>query len=453
MRWVFLLVVSLGLLMIGLDNSILYTALPRLSDELSATPEQSLWIINAYPLVMSGLLLGTGTLGDRIGHTKMFTIGLSIFGLASLLAAYSPTAGVLIAARALLGVGAATMMPSTLALIRQTFRDERERNTAIGIWGAVAIVGAAAGPVLGGFLLEHFFWGSVFLVNVPIVMIALVLMTVTAPPNIPYPAARWDGWSSLIALAMFSLLTLALKGHLLALPGAILAAWLFARRQRGLEQPLLTFDIFRSPMFSGGVIAAWCSYFIVASVELLTTQRFQLVAGFSPLEAGLVIVAVVVASLPTSILGGMFLHKVGFLPLISGGFVVAAIGLAVAVSSLDNLAVFVPALGLTGAGLGAVMSVASTAIIGSVAPRRAGMAASVEEVSYEFGALVAVAVMGTGLTTITARLTAGGTPEAHAFDTAYLALLGAAGAIAVLAAVVTWWCFRGNPKTTPMNQQ
>ena len=148
-RWTFLLVVSLGLLMIGVDNSILYTALPELRSQLGTTETQALWIINAYPLVLAGLLLGTGTLGDRIGHRLMFLIGLVIFGAASLAAAFAPGAWPLIAARAFLGLGAATMMPATLALIRITFSDERERNTAIGVWGSVAVVGAAATAFIG----------------------------------------------------------------------------------------------------------------------------------------------------------------------------------------------------------------------------------------------------------------------------------------------------------------
>ena len=158
-RWTFFAVISLGLLMVGLDNSILYTALPALTDQLHTTSTQQLWIINAYALVLAGLLLGTGTLGDRIGHRRMFVIGLVLFGSASLAAALAPGAWFLVAARAFLGLGAAVMMPATLALIRLTFDDEIERNTAIGIWASIAVVGAAAGPTVGGFLLEHFWWG------------------------------------------------------------------------------------------------------------------------------------------------------------------------------------------------------------------------------------------------------------------------------------------------------
>lgn len=190
MRWLLLSVLSTGLLLIGVDNSILYTALPTISAELGADEAQGLWIINAYPLVVAGLMLGTGTLGDKVGHARMFATGLVIFGVASLCCAYAPTPELLIAARGALGLGAAVMMPATLALVQQTFTNERERNTAIGIWASVATVGAAAGPLVGGFLLEHFWWGSIFLVNVPIVAAALAALALLRPANHPYPLAR-----------------------------------------------------------------------------------------------------------------------------------------------------------------------------------------------------------------------------------------------------------------------
>src|SRR5690625_1828616 len=198
-RWTFLAIISAALFLVGADNSILYTALPELRDQLGTTPLEGLWIINAYPLVLSGLILGTGTLGDRIGHRLMFLIGVAVFGLGSLMAAFSPSAWLLIAARGLLGVGAATMMPSSLALVRITFTDARERNLAIAVWMSVAVVGAAAGPVLGGLLLEFFWWGSVFLINVPVVAITLLAtMTVAKPYNANH-SSQSDQLSSICA--------------------------------------------------------------------------------------------------------------------------------------------------------------------------------------------------------------------------------------------------------------
>src|SRR5699024_5006922 len=167
-----------------------------------------LWIINAYPLVLSALILGTGTLGDKIGHRFMFLIGVAVFGAGSLLAAFSPSAWILVAARGLLGVGAAAMMPASLALVRITFGNVRERNIAIAVWMSVAVVGAAAGPVLGGLLLEFFWWGSVFLINVPIAVITLLATITVAPPTIANPQLRWDLVASIWAMsAMLGLVT------------------------------------------------------------------------------------------------------------------------------------------------------------------------------------------------------------------------------------------------------
>src|SRR5690606_23367082 len=174
-RWLVLAIVSSALFLIVIDLTVLYTALPRLTHDLRASASQKLWIINAYPLVVAGLLPGLGTLGDRLGHKQLFLGGLLVFGMASVVAAFAPGADVLIGSRILLAVGAAMMMPATLSIIRLTFDDEKERAFAIGIWAAVASGGAAFGPVVGGVLLAFFWWGSVFLINVPVVLVAVVV--------------------------------------------------------------------------------------------------------------------------------------------------------------------------------------------------------------------------------------------------------------------------------------
>lgn len=473
-RWTFFAVISLGLLMIGLDNSILYTALPVLTHELHTTDTQQLWIINAYPLMLAGLLLGTGTLGDRVGHRRMFSIGLILFGFASLAAALAPTAWALVAARAFLGLGAATMMPATLALIRLTFEDEIERNTAIGIWGSVAVVGAAAGPTVGGFLLEHFWWGSVFLINVPIVIGALALTLALAPPNIPNPAKHWDLASSLYALVTLASLITAIKSAasthrsalLIGVTAAVfvLGASLFVRRQARLSDPLLTFDIFRSPIFSGGVIAAGGAMFGMAGLEMMTTQKLQLVDSMSPLHAGLSISVVALAALPMSALGGSILHRVGFLPLISGGLACMALGIGGAVwaAQQDHFALFLTGLAGAGMGAGLTMSVSSTAIIGAAPLHRTGMAAGVEEVSYEFGTLLSIAITGSLLPVffhsgLPAELKELGmealrSPHTHdiaalAYNDAYTTTLKGLAVLMVVLVAITAWCFRHNPKS------
>ncbi|WP_231598762.1 MFS transporter [Corynebacterium occultum] len=472
-RWTFLAVISTGLLLIGLDNSILFTALPELRTQLQTSELEGLWIINAYSLVLAGLLLGTGTLGDKIGHRLMFTIGLTIFGLASLGAAFAPSAWALVAARAVLGLGAATMMPATLALIQLTFHDERERNTAIGIWGAVAVVGAALGPVVGGALLEFFWWGSVFLINVPVAALALVLTILLAPPNMPNPAKHWDWASSLYSLLAMAGLVMVIKESvnphrqlwllLLALVSCALGSLLFLRRQRRLADPMLEFSIFRSRMFSGGVIAAALAMFLVIGIELMTTQRFQLAGGFSPFQAGLLVAIMTIAAMPMSVIGGANLHRLGFRTLISGGFAAIALGTGLAAWAFSNapLWAFICGLLLIGLGSGSVMSVSSTAILGAAPPRKAGMAAGVEEVSYEFGTLLSVSILGSLLPLfyslaappeIGENINAGlAHPQLHdaavnAYDSAYLGILVILTVLALLVTALTAWCFRGNPK-------
>lgn len=410
-RWLLLAVVSAGLLLITLDNSILYAALPTLVEDLGATSSEGLWIINAYPVVMAGLLLGSGTLGDRVGHRRMFLIGLVVFGAASLVAAFSPTPEALIGSRAFLAVGAAAMMPATLALIRVTFEDERERNVAIAVWGTMAVVGSALGPIISGILLQHFWWGSVFIINVPVVVIALVATLALAPPNDPDPSKHWDLVSSLLALVALVGLVMAIKetaktGPALAvIAAAVLAAtvggWAFVRRQRQLPHPLLEFAIFRNRAFLSGVLAAGFALFAISGVQLVTTQRFQLVEGFTPLRAGFLVAAVALGAFPTAMLGGAVLHRVGLLPLITGGLALGAGGtVLVLLNFATSMPLLVTGLIVTGAGLGAAMSVASSAIMGNVPARRAGMASSVEEVSYEFGGLIAVALLGSLLTAV-----------------------------------------------------
>lgn len=473
-RWAFLAIISAGLLLIGIDNSVLYTALPVLREQLHTTELEGLWIINAYPLVISALLLGTGTLGDRIGHRKMFLVGLTIFGFSSLAAAFAPSAWALVAARGSLGLGAATMMPATLALLRETFHNPRELATAIGIWSATATLGAAAGPVVGGFLLEHFWWGSIFLINIPVVMFAIIGTLIFAPPNQPNPAKHWDFLTSLYAmLVMLGLVSLIkeVAGHrstaviVTAIACGLVGAVLFRRRQARLTEPLIDFSVFRSPMFTGGVLAAALAMFVLAGAELMTTQRFQISVGYTPLNAGLLVATAALASLPVGVIGGMVLHRVGFRTLITGGFLLNAVGLGFMYFGVSSgtFPLTIVGLLLLGAGAGSVMSVSSTAIIGSAPRSKAGMAAAMESVSYEFGTLITVAITGSLLplfyalfTPVDANISMTDALHAQALydgaraglDSAYLAILIILAAVAVIAAIVTAVAFRGNPKET-----
>ncbi len=479
-RWTVLALVSSGLLLISLDMTILYTALPRLTADLGASTSQQLWVLNAYPLVMAGLLPGSGALGDRFGHKRIFQVGLVVFGIASLAAAYSPTAAALIAARALLAVGAALMLPATLALIRISFAIVKERNLAIAIWAATFTVGMALGPIVAGVLLEWFWWGSVFLINVPLVLAVTALMIAFGPRNAADPARRWDFLSSAQALVGMGAFVLAIKTWAeapLNLPlaaGSTLIAiatlTVFARRQLRLArtaEPLVDFAMFRNSGFTGGVIAAGLSTFITAGVQLAVAQRFQLLEGFSPLQAGLLVTAVAVGSAPFAVVGGALLDRLGLLVLIGGGMGIAALGSGVALGAAltGSLPLLVVGLVIGGAGMGCSISVASTAIMGNVPPHRAGMAASTEEVAYEMGNLLGVALLGAVLTFVYswtlqvppgAEAWAAASPAnaldsghqllmeraAEAFQRAYLSVLGALAAVMTVGAGVVVYVLR-----------
>ena len=450
-RWLLLMMVGLGLLLVTVDITILLTALPVLTHELHASAAEGLWIVNAYPLFSTGLLLGAGTLGDRIGHRRMYLVGLVIFGLASLMAAYAGSVAVLVLARVLQAVGASAMLPATLALIRVGFSDERERALAISVWACLSLVGAILGPLLGGWLLGHFHWGALFLVNVPIIAIAWLGTCFVAPEQRNPNADPWDLPSSVLALLALSSLVLAIKTAThppidLGLLGAALATGLvaglaFVRRQRRLTHPLLDFSLFRNPAFAAGVLGAVSVTFTTGGVLLGVSQRFQWVAGYTPLQSGLLASVLFIGTLPSSILGGLWLHHIGLRRLIAGGLAVGALGMLVAAQALpwhpsglpaahEGLGWLVTGLLLAGLGLGATISVASTAIVESAPPHRAGMASSVEEVAYEFGALLSIALLGsllTGLYTVFVQLPPGVDAAAARSISAALDIVAASG--------------------------
>ena len=450
-RWLLLMMVGLGLLLVTVDITILLTALPVLTHELHASAAEGLWIVNAYPLFSTGLLLGAGTLGDRIGHRRMYLVGLVIFGLASLMAAYAGSVAVLVLARVLQAVGASAMLPATLALIRVGFSDERERALAISVWACLSLVGAILGPLLGGWLLGHFHWGALFLVNVPIIAVAWLGTWFVAPEQRNPNADPWDLPSSVLALLALSSLVLTIKTAThppidLGLLGAALATGLvaglaFVRRQHRLPHPLLDFSLFRNPAFAAGVLGAVSVTFTTGGVLLGVSQRFQWVAGYTPLQSGLLASVLFVGTLPSSILGGLWLHRIGLRRLIAGGLAVGALGMLVAAQALpwhpsglpaahEGLGWLVAGLLLAGLGLGATISVASTAIVESAPPHRAGMASSVEEVAYEFGALLSIALLGsllTGLYTVFVQLPLGVDAAAARSISAALDIVAASG--------------------------
>lgn len=412
-RWLVLAVVSSALLLIVIDMTVLYTALPRLTAELGATPSEKLWIVNAYALTVAGLLPASGALGDRSGPRVMFLGGLLVFGAASLLAAFAPTPEVLIAGRVALAIGAAMMMPATLAIIRHTFEDDGERNFAIGVWAAVASGGAAFGPILGGILLEFFWWGSVFLINVPIVLIAVIAGLLIVEKQASEGGHPFSLSASVQIMVGLVATTLAIKEFGKPVPSfavAIIAAGigiafiaLFIRGQRRATHPMLDLRVFANPAFSSAVIAALFAAACLMGLSLAMTQRFQLVMGLSPLQAGIQLLPLPLASFAAGPLTGRLIARIGDRILLPVGMGAIAAGLGLYLVSISSLPIEILALTLVGVGVGMTMTTASASIMHNAPKESASTAASVEEVSYELGGAIGVTVFGSILAAVYAR--------------------------------------------------
>ena len=404
-KWLVLLVMSSALALIVIDMTVLYTALPSLTYELKAGPAEKMWIVTVYGLVVAGLLPGFGALGDRFGHKKTFIAGLVIFGIASAVAAYSPTASVLIVGRVLLAVGAALMMPATLSLIRLSFPDGRERALAIGLWGAVASSGAAIGPLVGGVLLEYFWWGSVFLINVPLVAVALIPALVWIPDTAGRPERTLDliGSGQIMAgLIGFAYVVEEAGGRDPSLvPLALIAMGtigifiVFARRQLRIPSPLIEFSLFRNRDFSGAVLTAVVAAAVISGTELALTQRLQLVLEYSPLHAALYILPAPIGAFLGGPVASVMLRRIGVATALLVALLLAGLGICgFLVLSDANLIAQQISIGINGFGLGAAMAIASGTIMNRAPAGREGMAASIEEVSFELGGSIGISVFG-----------------------------------------------------------
>ncbi len=404
-RWLILLTVSSALALVVIDMTVLYTALPSLTYELGATASEKLWIVMAYGLVVAGLLPGFGSLGDRVGHKRTFIAGLLVFGAASVVAAYSPTAMVLIGGRVLLAVGAALMMPATLSIIRITFTDEHERALAIAIWGAVASSGAAVGPLVGGVLLEYFWWGSVFLINVPLVVLSLTAGVVLIPAPADRAERDWDLVGSVQVMA--GLIGFAYVVEELGSPhsshavvaaaavATIIILTVFVRRQLGLKDPLIDFTLFQNREFTLSVITAIVASLAIAGTELAISQRLQLVLGYSPLQAALYILPAPVGAFVGGPIASLTLRRVGAATTMSGALLIASIGAASYLLCYNgSLVLQLICIAVNGLGLGASIAAASNAVMNHAPEGREGMAASIEEVSFELGGTIGISIFG-----------------------------------------------------------
>ncbi|MFE6001031.1 MFS transporter [Streptomyces sp. NPDC056454] len=406
-RWVVLGVLCLSLLVVALDATVLHVAVPSVTEDLRPSATGLLWIVDAYPLVCASLLILFGTLGDRIGRRRVLLIGYALFGAASLLAATAGTPAVLIAARALLGVGGAMIMPATLSILRQVFPDRRERAMAIGVWTAVAAVGAATGPVVGGFLVEHFWWGSVFLINIPLMAVILPLGRWLLPESRGAEDGPWDVLGALTAAAGVLGVVLGVKrlgggaGLLdpvslgpLALGLALLI--LFVRRQKRRTHPLIDISMFARPAFSTAVGCIVLAMLALVGLQLIAVQYLQLVLGLSPLETGLRLLPLTFAAMAAGATGSYTLRRVGPRRMVGWGFVLTAssVLLLTSMGHHDRPALLTCAFVVLGFGLQATLFGAYESMLSDAPAERAGGAAAIGETSYQLGAGLGIALLG-----------------------------------------------------------
>ncbi|WP_156761719.1 MFS transporter [Microbacterium karelineae] len=404
-QWVALMVLTLVIVLLAVDATVLALAIPALTEALSPSATQVLWIGDAYSFAIAGLLVTMGNLADRIGRKRLLLIGAVAFGLASIVAAFAPTAAMLIAARALLGVAGATIMPSTLAIIRDMFRDAQQRTLAIAVWSVGFTVGAAAGPLVGGALLEHFWWGSVFLINVPVIVASVALGIFLLPESRSARPGPIDIASSLLSVVAIVPVVYAIKqvakGQLgldaaLAVVVGVAAAWVFVRRQRALEVPLVDIALFRVPAFSGAIAANLVSIFAFSGLIFFFSQYLQLVRDFSPFQAGLGELPLSIGSVLVVAFIALIVARFGQGRAVGAGLVAVAVGLAglAAAEALPGYAWIAVALAVIGVGIGVSTAVATDAVVAAVPRDRAGAASSISEMAYELGVALGIAVLG-----------------------------------------------------------
>lgn len=442
--WIGLAVLTLPTLLISVDVSVLYVALPTLSRELGATSTQQLWILDIYSFLLAGLLVTMGGLADRIGSRRLLLVGGTAFGVVSVLAAYSQSAEMLIAARALLGVAGATLMPSTMALIRHMFPRPDQMGRAISIWLACFMGGMTAGPIVGGALLERFWWGSAFLLGVP-AMALLVLLAPRLLPDSPrsggnaLPDAASVGLSLLALLpGVYGLKEIARGEHLatavVGLVVAALAGTVFVRRQRRLADPLVDLALFTDRRFTVGLATFMVTGVVMAGVSYAAALYLQGVLGMSPLEVGAWLVPQNLVMLAGTLLAPRLDVRFDTVRLVCGGLVVSGTGLLLlGLLDADALALHLVAMVLAAAGVSVVMALVMNLIMAATPPERAGSAASLAETCGELGIALGVATLGSMVTAVYRVVLPGRLPATTPDTTTELAAEGVSAAPAAAA--------------------
>ncbi len=403
-EWLGLAVLMLPTLLIVMDLTVLHLAVPHLSAALKPTSAQLLWIVDIYGFLIAGSLITMGTLGDRIGRRRLLLIGAGAFGLASVLAAFAPSAPLLIACRALLGIAGATLMPSTLALIRNMFLDPAQRSVAIGIWISGFSAGSAIGPLVGGVLLQFFWWGSVFLLGVPVMLLLLVLGPVLLPEYRDPDAGRLDVNSAALSLAAVLLMIYGVKqlaqegvgvASSLSMLVGLLLCIMFVHRQRVLPDPLIDLQLFRLPVFSASMVMYTLGIFVSFGAFLFIAQYLQLVVGLSPVSAGVWSVPGAVASIIGSNTAPLLVRRMRPSLVVAGGLGLASIGFALLTQAgISSLVLVVMGWTIVSLGFGITFTITTELVVGSAPPERAGAASALTETGAELGGALGIAVLG-----------------------------------------------------------
>ncbi|GAC01692.1 putative drug resistance transporter [Gordonia namibiensis NBRC 108229] len=403
--WFALIALCLPMLIVSMDVSVLFFAVPYIAADLGPTPEQQLWIFDVYGFVLAGLLLTMGSVADRVGHRRLLMIGATGFGVASLVAAFATSAGLLIGARALLAVAGATLMPSTLAMIRHVFDDAGQRAKAIAAWNAVLAGGVAVGPVISGLLLEHFWWGSVFLINVPIMAALLVAAPLLLPGDTATPSRRIDVLSAALALAAVLPAVAAIKnlaadgvtpGRLAVLGAGVLAGVLFVLRQRRIDEPMVDVGLLAERRFGGSMWLNLICLFALLGNAILMTQYLQSVLGYSPLRAALWSLLPSVAVAAVAPAAAVIAQRVGRQTVIVAGLVTGAAGFSVLASctGTDSILPIMVGASVLAAGIVATTSMIADYVVGVAPAERAGATSGLLETSSEFGGALGIAILG-----------------------------------------------------------
>jgi MFS transporter, DHA2 family, multidrug resistance protein len=412
--WLGLAVIALPCLLYSMDLTVLNLAVPHLTADLRPSAAELLWIVDIYGFVLAGSLIPMGVLGDRIGRRRLLMLGAAAFGAASIFAAFSQSTVMLITARAILGLAAATLAPSTLSLIRNMFLDPAQRTVAIGVWVASFSAGGAIGPLLGGIVLQHFWWGAVFLLNVPVMLLLLVVGPVLLPEFRDPAARRTDVASAALSLVSVLAIIYWIK-HMaedglgwspaVAICSGVVLGGFFLHRQRKLADPFIDLDLFRRPAFSTAVGLNILGFFTAFGTFLLIAQYLQLVMGLSPIAAGLWSAPSGAGFVAGSMLAPFFARRFKPAQVMAGGFAIAAFGfgLLTQVGAAQELAVLVTGYVILSFGLAPVFTMVTDQIIGFAPPERAGVASGVAETSAELGGALGIAVLGSIVTAIYRR--------------------------------------------------